>query len=152
METMFVARATYHIEEDLKRNWSAPLGGFSNGDLEGKYDTPQQAADAYNAFFDTNKYSEKNFAYHPAYHNVVEIHYHGLGAWEIEGAESFEEAEELLKTEYRRYYENPGDMAITDGEGDGHFYAQDVVDYKKVEDGLYIIQVKLRTCYYQIPK
>lgn len=144
METRFVVRATEHIEEDLKRNWSAPLGGSFHGDFCDRYfDSPEDAAEAYNKYFWSEEYKANMFAFHPAYNTFVQIHYYGLGAWEIEGAATMEEAEQLLRENHGGYYNNPEMLACTDGKGDGHFYAEDVVRYKEIKEGLFLIEVKV---------
>lgn len=127
---MFVIRDTYHPEEDLKRNWSAPAGGWDN-ELGGlSFSSEQEAADK-----DIEISGERReYRYHPAYDGFVLVHYEGLGAWALE-ADTLEDAiKEAEGVE--------SGLAVTMEAGNGHFYGQDVIAYHKVREGRYIFEIK----------
>jgi len=130
METYFVVRDTYHPEEDLKRNWSAPAGGWDN-ELGGMaFDTEDEAAEQ-----DMKVWGERReYRFHPAYEGFVLFHYEGLGGFALD-AETLEEA----LTEAEEYEDG---LAVTMEAGDGHFFAEDVVSFHKVREGRYVFEVK----------
>jgi len=126
---MFVIRDTYHPQEDLDRNWSAPIGGFS-GALAGSHFSSIE--DAQESAVEWGVNSE--FRFHPAYDGFVEVHYEGLGAWAMD-AETLEEA--LIEAD-----EFEDDLACTTDTGDGHFYADDCIGFHFVREGRYIFELK----------
>lgn len=95
----FVARATDHPQEDLNRNWSAVLGGVANGDFHICESLEEAEAmwkkyygfDDYEDAAETNPFRVSDWGYHPLYEGWVQIHYKGLGGYELD-AESLEEA------------------------------------------------------------
>ena len=131
MNTYFVVRDTNHPEEDLQRNWSAPAGGFSS-ELAGEtFTTKEDAEKAEINFFGQ---VEHEFRYHPAYDSFVEFHYEGLGAFVLD-AETIDEAIKEASN-FRDL------LACTMESGDGHFYAEDVVSFHKVNDSRFVFEIK----------
>lgn len=133
MSTIFVVRETNHPEADLARNWSAPVGGFSDGELVGMSFASAEEAKAYWTARYEGAVAAPAFRLHPAYEGFVEVHYEGLGAWLLE-AEALEEA-----------VAEAGAMNIdfvgTMEAGDGHFMASDVVSFHQVREGLYVFEI-----------
>lgn len=129
---MFVVRDTYHPKEDLKRNWSAPVGGSWTGDLAGGFKSAEGAKAAYEKFFETE--CTKQFRFHPAYNAFVEVHYEGLGAFQL-SAETIEEA-------IKQARDMADGLACTMEAGDGHFFAEDVIGYHEVCDGRFVFEIK----------
>lgn len=130
---MYVVRDTYHPAEDLKRNWSAPMGGFSDGEMNGcRFQSAEDAATCYERLFE--KKAPNEFRFHPAYNSFVEVHYEGLGAWAL-NAETIEEAINEAAV--------MGDgLACTMESGSGHFFAEDVISFHEVCEGRYIFELK----------
>lgn len=132
MATYFVVRDTNHPEEDLKRNWSAPMGGFSNEMAGMLLNSEEDAKEAYRRLFDSE--SPYEYRFHPAYNSFVEVHYEGLGAYVL-SAETVEQAiEEAGKM--------AAGLAVTMEAGDGKFFAEDVVSFHMVHEGRYIFEIK----------
>ena len=131
MDTYFVVRDTNHPESDLKRNWSAPIGGFSSELAGSIFNSKEEAEKAEIKYFGG---IEHEFRFHEAYGSFVEVHYEGLGAYCLD-SETLEEAIEEAAN-----YRN--DLAVTTTAGDGHFYAEDVVSFHKVREGRYIFEIK----------
>lgn len=131
MSTYFVVRDTNHPQEDLDRNWSSLVCGFSS-ELAGRvFDSKEAAEEAEIEYFGQ---VEHEFRFHPAFNSFVEVHYEGLGAWSLD-AETLEEAiSEAEKTEDL--------LATTMGTGDGHFFAEDVVSFHKVREGRFVFEIK----------
>lgn len=133
MTSYFVVRDTEHPAEDLKRNWSAFSGGSCNGELGGS--TAEEAIQnfASQAGIEVSDV-ENEFRYHPAYSEFVAVHYEGLGAFAL-CAETLEGAlSEALEVE--------DGLAVTMGEGDGHFYAEDVLSFHEVRPGRFVFEIK----------
>ena len=126
----FVVRDTFHPEQDLKRNWSAPAGGWDN-ELGGMgFETEEEAA---NKDIEING-ARREYRFHPAYDGFVLVHYEGLGAYILK-AETLEEAIQEAT--------NAGEgLAVTMEAGDGHFYAEDVIAFHQVREGRYIFELK----------
>ena len=134
METYFVVRDTCHPEEDLKRNWSASVGGWDIGDfIDSNFQSAEEAQQAWSKFNDYEGPS-RTFRYHPAHSSFVPVHYEGLGAWSLE-AETLEEA---LK-EAATYGD---DLACTSESGDGHFYTENCINFYEVREGKYVFELK----------
>jgi hypothetical protein len=131
MATRFVVRETSHPAEDLKRNWSAPCGGFSTEMAGLKFNNEEDAITYYEHFFESKCPFE--FRFHPAYNSFVEVHYEGLGAWELNADNISEAIEEAKKFKQ---------CAVTMDAGSGHFCAQDVVSFTMVSEGKYIFEIK----------
>lgn len=135
----FVARATSHPQEDLDRNWSAPMGGLFNGDFH-ICNTLEECHEMWEIYYeddDDNKFPESKFRFHPAYNGFVEVHYEGLGAYRLE-AESLEDAQNEILTRFNNAHE----LGCIDGAGDGHFNASDCTNFfsTAIED-IYIFQI-----------
>ena len=129
---MYVIRKTAHPAEDLKRNWSAEAGG---GDLVAD---DIQSVEEYHELMEERGVAEedrKEVRFHPAYDCFVEVHYEGLGAWQLEAENLSDAIEEAKNIE-------PEDLATTSEAGDGHFFAENVVNYHKVNEDLYIYEIK----------
>lgn len=131
MDTYFVVRDTNHPEEDLERNWSAPVGGFST-ELAGSEFASKEEAEAAEVEYFGNV--EHEFRFHPAYGSFVEFHFEGLGAYCLD-AETIEEA--IVEADN---YEDG--LAETMGTGDGHFFANQVVSFHKVREGRFVFELK----------
>ena len=133
MKTYFVVRDTNHPEEDLSRNWSAFAGGSCNGEDGGKTAEEARTNFASHIGIEVSEVSD-SFRYHPAYDEYVAVHYEGLGAWVLD-ADSLESAmEEAASVE--------NGLAVTLEEGDGHFFAADVVSFHKVREGRYVFELR----------
>jgi len=128
---MFVVRETDHPQEDLKRNFSSPLSGWDNELADLAFSTAEEAAEK---DMQVNGGTPRDYRYHPAYDGYVVVHYDGLGAWVLE-ASTLEEAIEEAKN-------IDSGLACTTEAGDGHFYAEDVINYYEVESGLYVFEIK----------
>lgn len=124
----FVVRATNHPAEDLKRNWSAEMGGGELGAFQSREDAI--------AYWKQNYYDSRmpEFRFHPAYNGFVQVHYEGLGAFQLQ-AEDLNEAIEEAKS-FDEF------CACVSEAGDGHFYASDVVAYYEVKEGIYVFELK----------
>jgi hypothetical protein len=79
-----------------------------------------------------------DFEYHPLYNGYVPVHYWGLGAYELD-ANNWKDAIEEAREKYGDY---PEDLTLTMDSGDGHFFSNEVIDYKKASDRLYVFQLK----------
>jgi hypothetical protein len=133
MSTIFVVRETSHPEADLARNWSSPTGGFSNGEMCGTSFASAEAAKAHWDAFYQDDVPAPDFRFHPAYGSFTEVHYEGLGAWNLE-AETLEEAiAEATTCEWG--------LTVNSGAGDGHFLANEVVSFHKVREDLYVFEI-----------
>lgn len=133
---MFVARATQHPAEDLARNWSAPVGGFSNEDMQCvSFETLEAANEAFAEYNCDGFFKAPTFRFHPAYESYVEVHYEGLGAWCLD-SESLEDA--IVEASKK----DAADMICTDAAGDGHFYAADVVSFHDAGNGIWVFELK----------
>jgi len=136
----FVARATSHPQEDLDRNWSAPMGGIFNGDFH-ICDTLEECREMWEVYYgdynDAPKFPESKFRFHPAYNGFVEVHYEGLGAYALE-AETLKEAQKEVTLRFKKADE----IGCIDDAGDGHFYANDCTNFfsTAIED-IYIFQI-----------
>lgn len=129
-DVRFVVRQTDHPEDDLERNWSAPMGGWDNELANIGFDTEDEAREADEELGNYNR----EYQYHPKYEGYVLVDYEGLGAWNLE-ADNLEEAIEEAKSF--------GDgLGVTMGAGDGHFFANEVIDYYEVKDGIYVFELK----------
>ena len=136
MNTIFVARETNHPEADLARNWSSPTGGFSYGDMTGfTFDSAEAATAYWNANL-SDLGAAPTFRFHPAYNSFTEVHYEGMGAWNLD-AETLEEA----MVEATQHEQLAGGLTVTCGAGDGHFMANEVVSFHKVYEGLYVFEI-----------
>jgi hypothetical protein len=136
METYFVVRDTNHPAEDLKRNWSAVLGGHDSEAFYGKcFATLDEAKAAYKkAFGDDCRIPD--LRWHPAHDSFVPVHFEGLGAWQLQAetlAAALEEA-----AQFDDY------LACTSESGDGHFFAYQCVGFHKVREGKYVFELKDR--------
>lgn len=131
MRTYFVVRDTFHPAEDIQRNWSAPVGGFSTELAGMEFGSKEEAENKEIEVFGA---VEHEFRFHPAYDSFVEFHYEGLGAYCLE-AENLEEAIEEAST-----FEEG--LAVTMEAGDGHFYAKDVVSFHEVREGRFVFEIK----------
>ena len=133
-DSWFVVRDTDHPIEDLKRNWSTFLGGVhpSTGDFA--YDTEEQAIEADKSWHQEEE-AKDEYRYHPAHEGFCLVHYEGLGAFQLE-AESIKEAIKEAKE-----LSNNNDLAVTSEAGDGHFYANQVISFRKVREGRYIFEI-----------
>lgn len=135
METYFVVRDTYHPEEDLKRNWSASVGGWDIGDfVASNFQSEEEAQEAWDKFHDGDA-PKRKFRFHPAHNSFVPVHYEGLGAWMLD-AETLEEAIEEAAA-----YDD--DLACTSESGNGHFYAENVVNFYQVREGKFVFEIKV---------
>jgi hypothetical protein len=129
---MFVVRDTNHPQEDLNRNWSAPLGGHSN-ELSGMtFSSEEDAKEAFLRVFD--KESTFEYRFHPAYNSFSEVHYEGLGAFQLE-AETLEDA--IIEASKM----NDG-LAFTMEAGNGKFFAEDVISFHQVSEGRFVFEIK----------
>jgi hypothetical protein len=134
MATYFVVRDTYHPEEDLKRNWSATISGWDIEDMVGNiYETEEEARQAWEEGREDNMI-KRTFRFHPAHNSFVPVHYEGLGAWLLD-AETLEEAIEEAAT-------YGDDLACTSESGNGHFYAENVVNFHQVREGKFVFEIK----------
>jgi len=133
-DSYFVVRCTEHPAEDLERNWSAACGGFLNPNyFEPDCETREEADLAISESIE-NGYTPSEMRFHGAYDAFVEVHYEGLGAWELD-AENLEEAiEEAMNT-------NGVDLVCTLGSGNGHFYKEDCLSYIQVSENIYIFEI-----------
>ena len=131
--TYFVVRDTDHPQEDLNRNWSAFASGSCNGELGGS--TEDEAIENYASQIgiESNEV-DCEFRFHPAYSEFVAVHYEGLGAFVLD-SETLAAA--LIAADN---YEDG--LAVTMEQGDGHFFAEDVVSFYKVREGRYIFEIK----------
>lgn len=143
----YVARATNHPQEDLDRNFSSVIGGLSNEDFHvcesleeaeamwGKY----YGFDVYESASKINPFDESDWGYHEAYGGYVEIHYRGLGGYELD-AESLEEAIEEAE---KKYGGDVWGMACVVDSGSGHFYAEDCKSFHRTGiEGLWIFEIQ----------
>lgn len=131
---MFVVRDTNHPEEDLKRNWSAAIGGFDHESLFGcSFSSIEEIRNKYKEVFGEDCRMPE-FRYHPAHESFVPVHYEGLGAWKLD-SDSVEEAlnEAASFDDY---------LACTSEAGDGRFEASDCLGFYKVREGKYIFEIK----------
>lgn len=131
--TYYVVRDTDHPQEDLDRNWSAFAGGSCNGELGGSNEEEAKENYASQIGIEVNDV-DCEFRFHPAYDEFVAVHYEGLGAFVLD-SESLEDA--LIEAD--NYEEG---LAVTMEQGDGHFFAEDVVSFHKVREGRYIFEIK----------
>lgn len=124
----YVVRETMSPELDLLRNWSTYAGGSQHGEMLG--DSIEEAIEMLASHYGC-EISEINaeFRYHNGLEKYAQVHYEGLGAWEIQ-ASSIEEAIEKAK--------KLNGLACTMEAGNGHFFAEDVVEYIEVEADKYI--------------
>lgn len=133
MNTFFVVRETSHPEADLARNWSSPTGGFSYGEMNGfTFASAEEATAYWNANL-SDLGAAPAFRFHPAYNSFTEVHYEGLGAWNLE-AETLEEA-------LKEAAEQAWGLTVNSEAGDGHFMAADVVSFHKVREDLYVFEI-----------
>ena len=134
MNTYYVVRDTDYPQEDLNRNWSAYAGGSCNGESGG--DTADNAKFQYASQIEIESDEvDCQFRFHPAYGEFVAVHYEGIGAYMLDSdtlGEAIKEADE--------YKEG---LAVIMGPGNGHFFAEDVVNFYKVRPGRYIFEIKL---------
>ena len=134
---MYVARATNHPAEDLERNWSAPTSGFFISELTCNYPKSQEEFDEiwakFDCYNDNTNYKPK-VRYHPAFEHFVEVHYEGLGAWSLE-AETLEEAIKEASKKDAVF------MVCTDGKGNAHFFAEEVVSYWEATPGIWVFEL-----------
>ena len=129
----FVVRDTNHPQEDLNRNWSAFLGGSCNGEQGGA--TEEEAIKNYAKHLGIEVDEvDMEFRYHGAYGEFVAMDYEGLGAFILES--------ETLEAALKEANEYEDDLAICTESGDGHFYAEDCVSFRKVREGRYIFEIK----------
>ncbi len=132
---MYVVRDTSHPKEDLKRNWSAPAGGTSIGMMPA--DSPEEALEQWASFkgisLEEAESDAPEFRFHDAYDGFVEVHYEGLGAFELE-AETLEDA-------LKEAAEIDSDLAVCSEAGDGHFFAEDVESFHKVSENRYVFKI-----------
>ena len=134
MNTYYVVRDTDHPQEDLNRNWSAFAGGSVNGEEGGETAEEAKINLASQTDIELDEVTNE-FRYHPAYAKFVAVHYEGIGAYMLDSetlGEAMKEADE--------YKEG---LAVIMGPGNGHFFAEDVVNFYKVKDGRYIFEIKL---------
>lgn len=143
----FVARATDHPQEDLNRNWSAVLGGIENEEFHICESLEEVEVmwkrvygfDEYEDVAETNKFRADDWGFHPAYNGFVRIHYHGLGAYELE-ADNLQDA---INEAVKRFGGDVYGMACTIDWGGGHFYANDCVGYHAAgPEGLWIFEIQ----------
>lgn len=131
--TYYVVRDTSHPQEDLNRNWSAFASGSCNGELGGE--TEKEAKENYASQIGINvEEVDCEFRFHPAYNEFVAVHYEGLVGYVLD-SENLEDA--LIEADN---YEDG--LAVTMEQGDGHFFAEDVVSFHKVREGRYIFEIK----------
>ena len=129
---MFVVRDTFHPAEDLQRNWSAPAGGHSN-ELNGlEFKSEEDAKESYRRIF--HEESPYTYRFHPAYNSFSEVHYEGLGAYQLD-AETLEDA--LIEAANME-----SGLACTMEAGDGKFFAEDVISFHKVSEGRFVFEIK----------
>lgn len=144
-EYRYVVRFTFDPKKDLKRNWST----FANAECEfgpihspkNKYQARMGVAswlgidrkeieihDTPRGFMLVNEHLTRpiEFRWHNGLKCYAQVHYEGLGAWEL-NANTLEEAIAEATN-----IENEWFLPCTFDEGDGHFYASEVVGYVKV--------------------
>lgn len=137
----FVARYTNHPAEDLDRDWSAPLGGFYHGDLSGmRFETYEAAEREIRVTFSIEDDADLPFdvRFHDAYNGFVEVHYEGLGAFELDS----ETIEDAINEAVSKFGQDAPRMACVDYAGDGHFSASECAGFHATSvDGLYIFEI-----------
>jgi len=131
--TYYVVRDTYHPQEDINRNWSAFAGGSCNGELGGETEIEAKENYASQIGIEVEEV-DFNFKFHRAYDKYVAMHYEGLGGY-ILSSETLEDA----MIEAAEYEDG---LAVTMEQGDGHFFAEDVVSFHQVREGRYIFEIK----------
>jgi len=133
--TYYAVRCTEHPDEDLERNWSAACGGFlSPNYFEPHCETKEEADRAIEEAIKKGDYTPNEMRFHGAYDAFVEVHYEGLGAWEL-NSENIEDAiEEAKKT-------NGVDLVCTLDSGSGHFHKSECLSYTKISDNIYIFEI-----------
>jgi hypothetical protein len=132
MNSYFVVRDTDHPEDDLKRNWSSFLGGWDN-ELGGiAFDSEEEAAEA---DMNVNGGERRTYRYHPAYDGYVLVHFDGLGAYALDS--------DNLNDALKEAKDFEDDLNITMEQGNGHFYANQVISFHKVKDGRYVFEIKI---------
>ncbi|BDD13159.1 hypothetical protein FUAX_55910 (plasmid) [Fulvitalea axinellae] len=139
MKTHFVVRDTDYPEEDLKRDFSSPMGGFFRMDFFDVFESMEafeaRKEELLDEGWDAQVLNDMDVRFHPAYDGYVEVHYEGLGAWLLE-SENLADAKEEAEN-YSKHH-----LGLTDDAGDGHFYAKDVVSYHEVRSGRYVFEIK----------
>lgn len=133
---MFVVRETFDPKKDLQRNWSAPAGGGHTCPLsEESKEAAFQKWFSYSLFDDEAEARKEapEFRFHNGIGGWCEVHYEGLGAWKLSALNIEEAVREATGMD---------GLAVTMSEGDGHFFAEDVVSYHHVEKNLFIFNLK----------
>lgn len=127
----FVVRDTEYPVEDLKRNWSATVGGMS---LEGcsAFETLEAAEAADKDYYQSDKVTHE-YRYHPAHKGYCCVHYEGLGAFVLDV--------ENLKEAIKVALEYEDNLVCTMEAGDGCFCASQVLSFHKVRAGRYIFEI-----------
>lgn len=143
----YIARATNHPCEDLERNWSSVIGGLSNEDFhicesleEAKVMWERYYGfDIYEHAHKINPFDSSDWGYHAEYGGYVQIHYRGLGGYELD-AKNWEEA---IREAEKKYSGDAWKMACVMDCGSGHFYAEDCSNiYKTKIEGLWIFEIQ----------
>lgn len=140
----FVARATDHPQEDLNRNWSAVLGGLGNPDFH-ICESLEEAEAMWKKYYrfddyeDADPFRADDWGYHPLYEGWVQIHYRGLGAFEL----SADNLDDAINEAVEKFGDDVYGMACVIDWGDGHFYASDCVGYHAAgPEGLWIFEIQ----------
>ena len=128
--TTYVVRDTFTPELDLSRNWSSFVGGSINGEATGS--TEKEAVENY--ISQNGCEPENEYRYHNGLKAFAPVHYEGLGAFLLESENLDGAMLEALNFD--------GCLATTMGAGDGHFYADEVVSFHKVNEYRYIFELK----------
>ncbi|GIV35340.1 MAG: hypothetical protein KatS3mg031_2875 [Chitinophagales bacterium] len=131
----YVVRYSLDPAKDLERNWSTFAGAECEfGPFSYPAETEDEAREEYAAYIGISPEEvTKEFRWHNGLNSYAQVHYEGLGAWEL-NANTLEEAVAEAKGM------NESDMWCTTGAGTGHFFASEVVAYIKVpnKENLYI--------------